>query len=145
MMLNHAIRELQTETELDQGYTLLHELRTELTRETFLAIYRAARAENGYRLELLEAGGRPVAVMGWRILHDIVHGRHLYIDDLVVTANARSQGWGARFLEHAENQARSLGCQGLRLCTGVQNTAAIKFYERQGWAPRAFALKKSIT
>ena len=95
--------------------------------------------------KLLEAGGRPVAVMGWRILHDIVHGRHLYIDDLVVTANARSQGWGARFLEHAENQARSLGCQGLRLCTGVQNTAAIKFYERQGWAPRAFALKKSIT
>jgi ribosomal protein S18 acetylase RimI-like enzyme len=141
----HAIRELTSAADLEKGYAILRELRTELSLEMFIEIYRAARAENGYRFELLEHDGKPVAVMGSRLLHDIVHGRHLYIDDLVVTASERSKGWGSTLLAHAEVQARERGCRGLRLCTGVENEGAIRFYEREGWKARAFAFKKSIT
>jgi len=37
--------------------------------------------------------------MGYRLLHDFVHGRHLYIDDLVVTSRLRSSGLGAELLK----------------------------------------------
>lgn len=44
------IREMQSQSELQEGYSILRELRTTLPLEDFLSIYRAARAANGYQL-----------------------------------------------------------------------------------------------
>ncbi len=82
--------------------------------------------------------------MGYRILFDFVHDKHLYIDDLVVASSLRSQGFGKQLLDFAEVEARRLGCRGLRLCTGVENEGGKRFYERSGWAPRALAYKKKL-
>lgn len=137
------IREARTEIELKQIFPLMRELRTELTLEQYLHVYSEARARDQYRiLAIWDDADKPIAAMGVRILHDFVHGKHLYIDDLVVTLAARSRGTGSKLLKWAEGEAKSQNCQGLRLCTGVENESAIRFYKREGWEPRAFAFKK---
>ncbi len=130
-------------------YPVIQELRTTLSEADFVRIYRDAHAANGYELlyleEKLEENGRIIAILGYRILHDFVHGKHLYIDDLAVRADSRSRGLGSSMLRQAEELATELGCVGLRLCTGVENLGAKKFYEREGWLPRAWAFKKKLS
>lgn len=125
-------------------YPVLRELRTTLSEEAYLRIYEDAHTLNGYELLYVEEAGEVIAIMGYRILHDFVHGKHLYIDDLGVRSTHRSRGLGAKLLAHAEHLAREQGCRGLRLCTGVENLGAKKFYEREGWSPRAWAFKKKL-
>jgi hypothetical protein len=35
-------------------------------------------------------------------------------------------------------------CDGLRLCTGIENESGKRFYEREGWTLKAVAFKKKI-
>ena len=138
------MRGMTSPDELERAYHVLKELRTALSHEDFNALYSAARREGGYKLVGAYDGGECVGVLGFRLLTDFVHGRHLYIDDLVVTAKQRSRGAGAELLRHAEEVARDLGCKGLRLCTGVDAKDAQRFYEKNGWKPRAVAYKKAF-
>ena len=121
--MNCEIREMSSEPELKQAFELLKELRPWVAPEQFPLLYRAAHQADDYRFYGAFLGSDCVGVMGARILHDYVHGKHLYIDDLVVVAPARSKGIGAAFLRHAEMLARANGCSGLRLCTGTENEA----------------------
>lgn len=137
------LKNLDTAAELEAAYMVLRELRADLSFESFNTIYRAARTADGYTIVGLLEGERCIAVMGYRVLHDYVHGKHLYIDDLAVTESRRSGGLGAKLLHHAEKVASDLKCTGLRLCTGTANTRGIQFYEREGWALRSVVYKKS--
>ena len=92
----------------------------------------------------MNEGNRLTGYMGGRIITDFVHGRHLYIDDLVVDREARSRGTGSLLLKEAEAWAGREGCRGLRLCTGVENEGAKRFYAREGWTARALAFKKKL-
>ena len=78
------------------------------------------------------------------MLHDFVHGRHLYIDDLITDPRLRSRGYGAQLLRHAEELAPTLGCHNLRLCTGIENERGKGFYERAGWKLRAVVYKRKL-
>lgn len=75
---------------------------------------------------------------------NFVHGKHLYVDDLVVTKEKRSSGMGAELLRYAEAEAARHQCQGLRLCTGIDRKEAQRFYEKNGWAPKALTYKKKL-
>lgn len=138
-------REISTSAGLERAYPLLRELRTELAFTDFIDLYEKARRADEFRLVGAFDGDVCVGLMGYRVLHDFVHGRHLYIDDLVTTGSRRSTGVGARLLNHAEKEARRLDCQGLRLCTGIANESARRFYEREGWEAKSVAFKKKIT
>jgi len=130
---------------IERLYPVIKELRPDLNFPDFMRHYQAARAADGYELVMLVDGENKIlAVMGYRVLHDFVHGRHLYIDDLVITESERSRGWGSKLLSHAEVIARELGCANLRLCTGVENDRGKTFYERNGWKLRAVAYKKQV-
>lgn len=130
--------------EIERVFPVMKELRTHLDLDEFKRLVMLAHTADGYRLVSLDRGGKSVAVMGYRILHDLVHGSHLYVDDLVTAKDHRSKGYGAQLLRFAEAEARRLGLTGLRLCTGIDNEAAKKFYEREGWAVRSVAFKKKV-
>lgn len=132
------------ESEISTVYELLKELRTTLTKEEFTEIYSEARKADRYTFYGYYIKQECVGLMGLRYLHDYVHKYHLYIDDLVVKKDFRSQGVGAILLEFAEDLARANSCTGLRLCTGIDNKEGIRFYEREKWAARALAYKKKI-
>ena len=141
-MADYELRELRTPAERETALALLRELRVGLSSDDFRAMLDSAGPADGYTLLGALSGGRPVAVMGYRVLHDLVHGRHLYVDDLVVTASERGAGVGALLLREAEAIGRRLQCRGLRLCTGFENEGGRRFYEREGWVPRSIAFKK---
>lgn len=141
--LELVLREIETIEDRQRAYEVLQELRPKLTWTQFVCMNATAAARDEFRLVGLFDDGDCVAVMGYRILYDFVHGKHVYVDDLVVTNRHRSRGIGANLLAYAERRARELGCDGLRLCTGVENSNAISFYERNGWNGASIAFKKT--
>jgi len=139
---------IQTSTDVEKAFPIIKELRSHLTYEEFLHLYKLAKAEHNYTLVMvLQKNSQveiPVAVFGYRIYTDFIHKRHLYIDDLVTTAEFRSKGIGAKVLNYAETLAKELHCHGMRLCTGIDNEDGKKFYEKNNWDLRAVAYKKKI-
>jgi len=133
-----------SESQVASVFPLMKELRTHLTVEDFVRLYKEAKLRDDYRLIALTRGDICYALMGCRVLYDLVHGKHLYIDDLVVTKDMRSQGLGKMLLQHAVQVAKDEECQGLRLCTGVENQDGRRFYEREGWTARALAYKMKL-
>lgn len=131
-----------TPEDLKQCYPVMKELRGNLEYQTFSDIYQAAHKADGYEIIALKQSDQVVALMGYRFLYDYVHGKHVYIDDLVTTAAIRSQGAGAKLLKYAEKIAEKNNCKNLRLCTGIENEQGKKFYERNGWNLRAIVYKK---
>ena len=68
---------------LEQGYEILCELRSKLTMSEFRALYDQAKARDEYRLLGAIDEGKLIGVMGYRVLYDFVHGKHLYVDILL--------------------------------------------------------------
>jgi ribosomal protein S18 acetylase RimI-like enzyme len=123
----------------------LRELRTELSLSEFHAIYKQASSRDGFQLmAATDDDDSIVGIMGYRILFDFVHGKHLYVDDLVTTEAKRGSGIGAKLLQEAEKIAQVQRCVALRLCTGTANDRAKNFYEREGWNLRSVAYKKKL-
>ena len=139
------IKTAQTQSDLENMYPLLVELRPHLTYENFLDSYNNAHKNDQYELVGFYEDDNLIALIGYRVLYDFVRGRHLYIDDLITSVTVRSKGLGAKVLEFAEEKAHELNCTGgLRLCVGLENTRGIKFYEKNGWKARTFAYTKKI-
>lgn len=143
-MDHYQLTKVKDQNDLERFYPVMKELRKDLSFSDYLSIYENAHASDNYEIVAIEDKKQVLAVMGYRILHDYVHGKHLYIDDLVSTESQRSKGLGAKLLHYAEELARELGCKGLRLCTGIENELGKKFYERHGWNLRAVAYKKKL-
>lgn len=143
MVLKSFVRVTKIE-DLEKFYLVIKELRTELSYDEFVEIYKMSHIANEYEVVGYEIDNQMVAAMGFRILYDLVHGKHLYIDDLVVSERFRSHGLGAELLKHAEEVAKQKNCKGLRLCTGVDNSRAKIFYEKNGWSLRSVAYKKKV-
>ncbi len=139
-----SLRELSTKEDLEKAYLVLKELRISLSFQDFIATYDAARNADAYTIVGAMKDKSPIAIMGYRILFDFVHGKHLYVDDLVTSSSQRSKGIGAELLRYAETEAIRLGCHGLRLCTGIANEAGRRFYEREKWEMRSVVYKKKV-
>lgn len=145
--MNHQslIKQLSTTDELKLAYAILLELRPTLSWDDFVTIYKEASSRDQYQLVGLYTVNILTGVMGFRLLFDYVHGKHVYVDDLVVTAARRSKGSGSYLLRYAEDFAKQNQCKKIRLCTGVDNEKGMRFYEREGWKTRAVVFKKTLT
>ena len=118
-------------------YELMRQLRPHLTSaEEFIERWRR-QAADGYRILALWSDRGPCALAGYRITENLVHGRFLYVDDLVADKEERSRGYGARLLEKLKADGRALGCRKLVLDTGLDNALAHRFYFRQGLLAQA--------
>ena len=135
---------VNTKTDLERCYPVMKELRSNLSLEDYRSIYDESHQSDGYEIVAIEINNQILAVMGYRFLSDFIRGKHVYIDDLVSTEQARSQGLGAELLKFAEDVAHKHGCKSLRLCTGLENERGVSFYDRNGWTKRAFAYTKKI-
>lgn len=74
----------------------------------------------GYRLVAASGvDGAVEAVAGLRVVHDLAHGRHVYVDDLSTLPQARRRGRGRTLLDWIAAEARRQGCEALHLDSGV--------------------------
>ncbi len=98
----------------------------------------------GAQMAVLHEDGVPKALAVYRIHHTTVSGRRFYVDDLVTVEKERSKGYGAALLQWCEDVARTQGCNRFALDSGVQRTAAHRFYFRQGLAILSFGFSKPL-
>lgn len=122
----------ETDAEIMACYTVMAELRPHIAREAFLPLVRRMQAD-GYRLACLRDRGRVVAVAGFHVSTSLWLGRHLFVDDLVTAAAARSAGHGETLLRWLRQTAQDAGCAVLDLESGTQRGRAHKFYFAQGF------------
>lgn len=130
------------ETEIGACYELMRQLRPHLASAAdFIAQWRRQSAD-GYRMLALWSDRGPCALAGFRVMESLIHGRFLYVDDLIADERERRRGHGARLMDRLKEEGRSLGCRKLVLDTGLDNALGQRFYFRQGLL--AMALRFSI-
>lgn len=126
------LRYLDHEEEIRASYPLMRQLRPQLdSAQAFVQRWQHQRTQ-GYRLLALWNGTQPVGLAGFRVQDNLVHGRFVYVDDLVIDASCRSQGYGKRLIEALKAEAKALGCSKLLLDAAMGNALGHRFYYRQG-------------
>lgn len=136
-----TVREIE-EGETHLALAALRELRTHVGE---VAEVDALRPD-GYRIAAsFDAGEEDaVCVAGFRVMTNLVSGRHLYVDDLVTRSDARSGGHGAAVIGWLEAEARRAGCRSLQLDSNVVRGDAHRFYFRHGLVVAAFHFGKRV-
>ena len=125
-------RHVDTEAEVKVCYELMRQLRPQLaSAQDFVERWRR-QATEGYRLLAIWQQSKPVAIAGYRVQNSLMHGKHLYVDDLVTEETHRSRGFGSVLMERLTAEGRTCGCGKLVLDTALANTLAHRFYYRQG-------------
>jgi ribosomal protein S18 acetylase RimI-like enzyme len=137
-----AIGSADSEADVAACFPLMRELRPHLASAAELVERWRRQRADGYRLLVLRRGERPVALAGWRLQENLVHGRHLYVDDLVTTEAERRSGHGERLMARLLEEGRAQGCGRLVLDTPLTNVLGHRFYYRAGLL--ATALRFSI-
>jgi len=123
----------ETAAEVRSCFEVMRELRPHLTSPEELVDRIAVQKESGYRLLAgRDSDGRVVACAGFRVCENLMHGRHLYVDDLVTLGSERARGHGERLFRFVLAAARAHGCGKVVLDTGLSNALAHRFYFRQG-------------
>jgi len=122
-----AIRLAESDESIVRCYPVMQQLRPHLTEPEFVPTVRRQQL-GGYQLAYLEDRARVCAVAGFRLMDMLVHGRVLYVDDLVTDSALRSQGHGKALLGWLIQRAKDEGCQCLELDSGVQRVDAHRFY-----------------
>ncbi|MHB1529065.1 MAG: GNAT family N-acetyltransferase [Acidiferrobacteraceae bacterium] len=110
----------------------MRELRPHLaSAAAFIEQWRRQKAV-GYRLWALWREAKPSTLAGFRVQDNLVHGLHLYVDDLVTGKTERGKGYGQQVLARLAIEGRALGCGKLVLDTPLTNVLAHRFYYRNG-------------
>jgi ribosomal protein S18 acetylase RimI-like enzyme len=138
--------------ELQPGESrLAHAAMVELGREVGSPEDFAARVDGelrpeGYRLiAVFEPGEeQAAAAAGFRARHDLVHGWHLFIDDLATRAAFRRRGHASAMLDWLKAEARRQRCLYLTLESGVNRHDAHRLYLRHGMDITSYHFKLRI-
>lgn len=132
-----TIRHADTESQVRECYPLMRQLRPALADEADFVSRWKRQAKQGYRLLVCRQDGHPVALAGYREVENLIHDRHLYVDDLVTDDSCRGSGHGSTLIAYLREAAMAQGCANLVLDSGMSNAQAHRFYYREGLLARA--------
>lgn len=93
---------------------------------------RIVAASDVHLLLAEQADGRIVGMLSVA-LYDVPSGRKAWIEDVVVDADARGAGIGARLVQEALALARREGAVKVMLTSNAARLAAHRLYERMGF------------
>jgi GNAT superfamily N-acetyltransferase len=125
------VEHVEADDAIASCYDVMAELRPHISRVEFLPAVRAMQ-KDGLRLACIRAGGRVVAVAGYRVSTNLFYGKHLYVDDLVTAESERSKGHGKTLLTWLRALAVADDCDAFHLDSGAQRKRAHQFYLREG-------------
>lgn len=129
---NLVLHTVSSEADVRGCFRLMQQLRPHLTSEDEFCDRWRRQAAEGYHLAGLFDGREVVALTGYRVQENLVHGRFLYVDDLVTDAALRSGGYGEQLMAYLRDRANALGCGKLVLDTPLSNSLGHRFYFRCG-------------
>tara|TARA_R110002167_G_scaffold51710_2_gene149750 strand:- start:81 stop:524 length:444 start_codon:yes stop_codon:yes gene_type:complete len=137
-------RPADEEADVVACFPLMHQLRPHLADAAELVERWRLQQQAGYRILALWRDRQPRALAGYRVVDNLIYGRHLYVDDLVTDEAERSTGLGARMLDRMKQETKALGCQRLVLDTAIDNLLGHRFYFRNGLLARGFRFSMPI-
>ena len=138
------LRHAEDDAAVAACFSVMQALRPHLASAEELVGRVARQRLEGYRLLAAWRDGVAVGLAGYRAQENLIHGRFLYVDDLVTAEAERGRGLGARLLDAAAAEGRTLGCGRLVLDTALDNTLAHRFYYRQRMLARALRFSRPI-
>jgi ribosomal protein S18 acetylase RimI-like enzyme len=139
------IRHADSEADLTACFDVMRQLRPRLRHPADLLAAVARQREQGYRVLAAWLDGRPVALAGYRPIENLIHGRFLYVDDLVTADGERGHGHGERLLDALSDLGREQSCQRLVLDTAMSNSLAQRFYFRVGLLAAGLHFSKDLS
>jgi GNAT superfamily N-acetyltransferase len=139
-----VIKQAISNEEIESCFDVMSQLRTHLKKEKFLSIVQHMETE-GYKLAFIKDNGAVVATAGYRIYSNLFMGKHLYVDDLVTSDNARSKGYGAQMVKWLRNEAKKENCNFYHLDSGTHRGEAHKFYFKQGFTIASYHFSEQLS
>ena len=123
-----------SDAELSIIAPVLLELRTHFENPETLITQIKQQQQAGYQLAYVKSGNEVLCVAGFVIALKLAWEKHVYVDDLITSANSRSTGAGKLMIDWLKQFCKQQHCTQLHLDSGVQRFAAHKFYLREGFA-----------
>jgi GNAT superfamily N-acetyltransferase len=118
-------------------FPVMRELRGHLSEQEFRDLYEAGHAD-GYRIAAVFDGDECRATAGYRLLTNLVSGRHMYVDDLVTAERWRSHGYGRLLNKYLIEFARREKCTSVQLDSHTKRRDAHRFYFRERYSITSF-------
>ena len=140
----YTFQHLDDPQALAASFALMGVLRPHLNDQDRYVAQLVRQAEQGYRLLAAQEGERLVGLAGYRELENLLYGRYIYVDDLVVSPQLQRSGVGAQLLNAVREQAVQRDCDHLVLDTGLHMPLAQRFYFRQGLLARGMHFTQSL-
>ncbi|CAI8857184.1 GNAT family N-acetyltransferase [Pseudomonas sp. Irchel 3H3] len=140
----YTFQHLDDPQALAASFALMGVLRPHLNDQDRYVAQLVRQAEQGYRLLAAQEGERLVGLAGYRELENLLYGRFIYVDDLVVSPQLQRSGVGAQLLTAVREQAVQRDCDHLVLDTGLHMPLAQRFYFRQGLLARGMHFTQSL-
>ena len=136
------IKIAETESEIENCYAVMKDLRPHLTAENFIAQVKRQIKNSNFRLAYL-SDAEVKAVAGIRIAEWLAGGKCLEIEDLAAKDGERSKGYGGELFDWILNYAKNEDCDQIKLVSHVTRYGAHKCYLNKGMNIEAhyFSLK----
>lgn len=138
------LRAAESDAEIAACFALLRQLRPRLADAAELLARVRRQEREGYRLLVAWRGGCAVGAAGYRLQENLIRGRFVYVDDLVVLEGERRHGIGALLLDAVARLAAEAKCRAIVLDTGLDNAFGQRFYFRWGMLASALHFSKSL-
>lgn len=139
------IRNLES-NDMDQSYKLLNELYdNQIEYDIFENKYNNSLSDNNFYGIVAEENGIILGVLISRVVNRLVKSKDiLFIDDIIVNKDCRSNGIGSLLLRNVINFAKEQNCETIELKSYISNEKSHKLYEKIGLKKLHYAFKKII-
>jgi len=127
-----VLRHARGQDELAACFPVISQLRPALQNAATWVERASEMATDGYRVLAAWDGDQVLAVAGYRMMENLIHGHFLYVDDLVTSEDQRGKGLGAALLKELSSIGVDEYCRRLVLDTAATNANARRFYQREG-------------
>ncbi len=138
------LRHAETDQQIAACFPLMRQLRPHLAGRTELVTRVRRQEKESYRLLIAWRGEEAVGAAGYRMQENLIRGRFVYVDDLVVLDSERRSGIGAQLLDEVARLAKEAGIDWLTLDTALDNALGQRFYFRWGLLSTALHFGKSL-
>ncbi|WP_319928962.1 GNAT family N-acetyltransferase [Xenorhabdus santafensis] len=128
---------LTEQKHLLDSFVLMQQLRPHLVNPQLYVEQVVRQQQAGYRLLAIMESSKMLGLAGYRIQENLLYGRFLYLDDLVVAHDSHSSGIGKQLLDAVRAKAVEAHCAHFVLDTGLGNARAQRFYFRNGLLSKA--------
>ncbi|RIJ37564.1 GNAT family N-acetyltransferase [Pontibacter oryzae] len=143
-MNDYTLREISGFPEMLAQHHLIEQLNPDMPKERYHELLRLMLPYNYRMVGAFDASEKCVGLSGFWIAAKFYSGKYLEIDNFVVDAAYRAKGIGKLLTDWLLQLAKHEGCDTVMLDAYVTNTAAHRFYLREGFQIKGFHFLKSV-